>query len=64
MDLFIPGILVFSFDERTKCCFMQFSTLFVPISKSQSVGKDGLEDLGHVFLIEFCCNISRSGSCD
>ena len=41
MNLLVAEILLFLFNERTKCCFTQFSALFVPISKSQSVGKDG-----------------------
>ena len=39
------GILLFSFYERTKCCFTQFAALSVPVTKLQSVGKDRLDDL-------------------
>ena len=37
--------LVFSFNEKTKCCFKQFEACFVPLPTSQMFGKDGLDDL-------------------
>ena len=39
MNLFIAGILVYSFNERTKCCFTQFSALSVPTKNRNRLEK-------------------------
>ena len=43
LQLFITEMLVFSFNEEMKSCFEHIAVIFVPLTKSQLAGRDGVK---------------------